>query len=89
MCEQILRVKPDIIITEKGVLELALHYLQTKGNCPVFHRFRKNNNNRVARATGATIVNSPEKLLESDVGKNCGLFAVQKIGYEYCKNLRN
>jgi len=83
MCEQILRVKPDLIITEKGVSDLALHYLLTKGNCSVFRRLRKTDNNRVARATGATIVNRPEELQESDVGTNCGLFAVQKIGDDY------
>jgi T-complex protein 1 subunit gamma len=49
----------------------------------VFRRLRKTDNNRVARATGATIVNRPEELQESDVGKNCGLFEVSKIGDDY------
>ena len=62
MCEQILRVKPDIVITEKGVSDLALHHLLKNGNCSVFRRLRKTDNNRVARATGATIVNRPEEL---------------------------
>ena len=83
MCEAILKVKPDIVITEKGVSDLALHHLLQKGNCSVFRRLRKTDNNRVARATGATIVNRPEELQESDVGKNCGLFQVNKIGDDY------
>jgi T-complex protein 1 subunit gamma len=83
MCEHILRMKPDIVITEKGVSDLALHHLLKQGNCSVFRRLRKTDNNRVARASGATIVNRPEELQESDVGTNCGLFQVNKIGDDY------
>ena len=83
MCEEILKVKPDVVITEKGCSDLALHYLLKKGNCSVFRRLRKTDNNIVARATGATIVNRPEELQESDIGTNCGLFEVEKIGDEY------
>jgi len=83
MCEAILKVKPDVVITEKGVSDTAQHYLLTKGNCTVFRRLRKTDNNRVARVTGATIVNRPEELQESDVGTKCGLFEVDKIGDEY------
>ena len=83
VCEAILKVKPDIVITEKGVSDTAQHYLLTKGNCTVFRRLRKTDNNRVARVTGATIVNRPEELQESDVGTNCGLFEVKLIGDEY------
>ena len=83
VCEAILKVKPDIVITEKGVSDTAQHYLLTKGNCTVFRRLRKTDNNRVARVTGATIVNRPEELQESDVGTNCGKFEVKLIGDEY------
>jgi len=55
-------VKPDVVITEKGVSDLALHHLLKHGNCSVFRRLRKTDNNRVARATGATIVNRTEEL---------------------------
>ena len=65
---------PDIVITEKGVSDLALHHLLKEGNVSVFRRIRKTDNNRIARATGATIVNRTEELQESDVGNNCGLF---------------
>lgn len=83
MCEAILKHKPDIVITEKGVSDLAQHYLLKEGNCTVFRRLRKTDNNRVARSSGATIVNRPEELQESDVGTNCGLFEVRKIGDDY------
>ena len=35
------------------------------------------------RATGATIVNRPDEIQESDIGTRCGLFEVRKIGDEY------
>lgn len=92
MCDEILRVKPDVVITEKGVSDTAQHFLMKGGNCTVIRRIRKTDNNRISRVTGATIVNRPEELQESDVGTECGLFEIKKIGDEYfsfmteCKN---
>jgi len=83
MCEDILRVKPDVVITEKGVSDTAQHFLLKYGNCTVIRRIRKTDNNRVARVTGATIANRPEELQESDVGTECGLFEIKKIGDDY------
>ena len=83
MCEAILKHRPDVVITEKGVSDTAQHYLLTQGNVTVFRRLRKTDNNRVARVTGATIVNRPEEIQESDVGTKCGLFEVKKIGDDY------
>ncbi|CAD7958791.1 unnamed protein product [Amoebophrya sp. A25] len=82
LCDEILRVSPDVVITEKGVSDLAQHFLLKK-NISVVRRLRKTDNNRVARVTGATIVNRPEELDEKDVGTGCGLFEVKKIGDEY------
>lgn len=82
LCEQILSVKPDVVITEKGVSDLAQHYL-LKGGCSVLRRVKKSDNNRIARVTGATIVNRVEDIKESDVGTNCGTFKVELIGDEY------
>ena len=62
MCEAILKHRPDIVITEKGVSDTAQHYLLKEGNCTVFRRLRKTDNNRVARCSGATIVNRPEEI---------------------------
>jgi T-complex protein 1 subunit gamma len=92
MCDYILAVKPDVVITEKGVSDAAQHYLMKGGNVSAIRRVRKTDNNRIARVTGATIVNRPEEIQEADVGKDCGLFEVKKIGDEYfafmleCKN---
>ena len=49
----------------------------------MLRRVKKSDNNRIAKATGATIVNRVEDLKESDVGKKCGLFEVKLIGDEY------
>ena len=62
--------------------DLAQHYL-VKANVTAIRRLRKTDNNRVARATGATIVNDVRTLQESDVGTKCGLFEISKIGDEY------
>lgn len=44
---------------------------------------RKTDNNRIARVSGATIVNRPEEIQETDIGTQCGLFEVKKIGDEF------
>jgi T-complex protein 1 subunit gamma len=91
MCNDILKWKPDIVITEKGFSDLAQHFL-LKGNVSCIRRVRKTDNVRIARVSGAKIVNRPEEIQESDVGTECGLFDVRKIGDEYfsyfveCKN---
>src|ERR1700754_442611 len=54
-----------------------------KANITAIRRVRKTDNNRVARATGATIVNDVRSLQVSDVGTKCGLFEISKIGDEY------
>lgn len=82
MCASIIAVKPTLVFTEKGVADLAQHYLQ-KAGISVIRRLRKTDNNRIARAVGATIVTDPKDLKESDVGTGCGLFEVRKIADEY------
>lgn len=82
ICANIVAFKPDIVITEKGVSDLAQHYF-LKAGITAFRRLRKTDANRVARATGATIVNRPDEIQESDIGTGCGLFEVRKIGDEY------
>ncbi|RYN29882.1 T-complex protein 1 subunit gamma [Alternaria arborescens] len=85
MCDAIIALKPDLVITEKG------HYL-VKADITAIRRVRKTDNNRIARATGATIVNSVFSATASDIGTECGLFEISKIGDEYftfltkCKN---
>eukprot|EP00904_Undaria_pinnatifida_P013643 jgi/Undpi1/9409/HiC_scaffold_27.g11866.m1 len=82
ICAQIVAFHPDIVITEKGVSDLAQHYFM-KADITAFRRLRKTDNNRIARAVGATVVTRPDEIQESDIGTGCGLFEVRKIGDEY------
>merc|ERR1719330_1073562 len=82
VCEEIIAHKPDLIITEKGVSDLAQHFFN-KAGITAIRRLRKSDNLRVARACGATIVNRTDEITESDIGTGCGLFEIRKIGDEY------
>jgi len=91
ICEDIISVKPDVVITEKGVSDLAQHYL-VKAGISAIRRLRKSDINRIARACGATVVNRTEELKKEDVGTGAGLFEIKKLGDDYfcfiteCKN---
>ncbi|KHN72376.1 T-complex protein 1 subunit gamma [Toxocara canis] len=82
MCDDIIRVKPNIVFTEKGVSDLAQHFL-LKAGITAIRRLKKTDNNRLARVTGASIVNDTQDLREEDVGTLADLFEVKKIGDEY------
>merc|ERR1712070_81895 len=81
-CETIISFNPSVVITEKGVSDLAIHYL-VKAGITAIRRLRKTDNNRLAKCTGATIVNKVEEIQESDIGEQCGLFECKKIGDEW------
>jgi T-complex protein 1 subunit gamma len=97
MCQEIIAVKPDVVVTEKGIsgkmkeeffcclknccLDVAAHYLAAAGISAV-RRTKKSDNNRISRATGASVVNDTGDLKEEDVGTGCGLFEIRKIGDE-------
>jgi len=91
ICRAVIKLKPTLVFSEKGVSDLAAHFL-SKAGIAVIRRLRSTDSNRIARATGAVSVNDPMLLKESDIGTGCGLFEVQKIGDEYysylveCKN---
>ncbi|XP_063431935.1 T-complex protein 1 subunit gamma-like [Mytilus trossulus] len=82
ICAEVIQFKPDLIITEKGVSDLAQHFL-VKAGISVIRRVRKSDNNRIARACGATIVNRTDEIKEDDLGSGCGLFYIEKFGDEY------
>uniref|UniRef100_H3CG97 T-complex protein 1 subunit gamma n=1 Tax=Tetraodon nigroviridis TaxID=99883 RepID=H3CG97_TETNG len=85
ICEDIIRLKPDLVFTEKGISDLAQHYLM-KANITAIRRVRKTDNNRIARCTracGARIASRTDELREDYVGTGAGLFEVKKIGDEY------
>jgi len=82
MCNEIIKLKPDVVFTEKGLADLAAHYLM-KNNITALRRVRKTDNNRIARACGATICHRTDEIQESDIGTRAGLFEIQKIGDDY------
>jgi T-complex protein 1 subunit gamma len=82
LCAQVIKLKPDVVITEKGCSDLAAHFL-AKANITVIRRLRKTDNNRIARASGATICSRLEEVTEDDIGKGAALFEIKKIGDEY------
>merc|ERR1719433_2522434 len=82
ICDEIIAFKPDLVITEKGVSDLAQHFFN-KAGITAIRRLRKSDNLRVARACGATIVNRTDEITEEDIGLDCGLFEIRKIGDEY------
>jgi len=82
ICNDVIKLKPDLVVTEKGLSDLAQHYF-VKHNITALRRLKKTDNNRLARCVGATIVSRTDELQESDVGTGCGLFEIRKIGDEY------
>lgn len=82
LCSNIIAFKPDVVITEKGLSDLAQHFF-VKAGISAIRRIRKTDANRIARATGATIVSRTEEICEEDIGQGAGLFEVRKIGDEY------
>ncbi|KAL1453866.1 hypothetical protein WDU94_010173 [Cyamophila willieti] len=78
VCNDIIALKPDLVFTEKGISDLAQHFL-VKANITALRRVRKSDNNRIARACGATIVNRTDELREEDVGTGAGLFEIKKV----------
>ena len=80
--EQILKFKPDVVITEKGLSDLAQHFFVRAG-VTALRRLRKGDNNRAARACGARVVHRVEEITEEAIGTGAGLYEVKKIGDEY------
>ena len=81
-CAYIAAAKPDVVITEKGLRALASHFLG-KAGISAIRRLRKTDNNRIARATGATIVHRCDEIKERDVCTKAVVFEVKKLGDEY------
>lgn len=84
MCRRILEVKPDLVITEKGISDLALSILY-ENNITAIRRIKKSDSIRISKATGATVINNLEDLESKHLGA-AGLFEYVKINKDhYCK----
>lgn len=81
-CEVIAALKPDLVLTEKGMSDLAIHHL-AKAKISAIRRVKKMDLARLSRATGATIMSRVEEIGEQHIGVGAGLFIVRTIGDEY------
>eukprot|EP00766_Chilomastix_caulleryi_P000319 gnl/Chilomastix_caulleri/1303.p1 GENE.gnl/Chilomastix_caulleri/1303~~gnl/Chilomastix_caulleri/1303.p1 ORF type:complete len:269 (+),score=117.82 gnl/Chilomastix_caulleri/1303:141-947(+) len=81
LVKDILSVNPNVLITEKGVSDLAEH-LFAEANVTVIRRTRKTDMQRISKACGARIVHRTKDLNEEDVGTWAKLFEVKTIGDE-------
>jgi len=82
LCDDIIALKPDIVLCEKGCVDLAQHFLQEAG-ISVLRRNKKWEMNRLGRACGATVGHRPSHMSEKDIGTRCGVFEVRKLAGEY------
>merc|ERR1711881_723255 len=82
ICSEIIAIKPDVVITEKGVSDLAQHYF-VKAGITAIRRVRKTDNNRIGRVCGAQIMSRTDELSEKVLGTECALFEIRKLGDEY------
>merc|ERR1712061_657251 len=84
ICDEIIAFKPDLVITEKGVSDLAQHFFNKAGITAV-RRLRKSDNLRVARACGATIVNRTDEItsglevIPRTLAQNCGANTIRTL----------
>lgn len=85
MCDKIIELKPDILLTEKGISDYAMSLLFSN-NITAIRRIKKTESNRMVKACGGMVVGSLEDLSEKVIGTRCKLFKYLKIGEEYyCK----
>jgi T-complex protein 1 subunit gamma len=82
LCAAVIATGCDIVCCEKGVSDLALHYLSEAG-ITALRRFQKVQLDRIAAATGATIITNPREFTETDLGRKCGLYECRKFGDEW------
>jgi T-complex protein 1 subunit gamma len=61
MVMDIVKWKPDLVITEKGLSDEAQHWF-LKHNVTALRRTQRSYTNRIARATGAVIVDRPDQI---------------------------
>ena len=93
--EMVRKVKDSgakVLFCQKGIDDLAQHFLAKEGILAA-RRVKKSDMEKLARSTGATIVNSWKELSNKDVGQ-AGLVHEEKVGdekmifVEQCRNPR-
>ena len=90
MVDKVIKSKANVVICQKGIDDIAQHYLAKAGVYAV-RRVKKSDMDKLARATNAKIVSNLNDLNEQDLGYS-GIVEEQKIGDEMmtfvkeCKN---
>ena len=90
MIEKVKNSGANVVICQKGIDDLAQHYLAKAGIYAV-RRVKKSDLDNLARATGAKVVNSIKELSSEDIGY-AGIVEEIKVGNELmtyvreCKN---
>lgn len=90
MADQIVASGANVVICQKGIDDLAQHYL-AKAGIYAIRRAKKSDMEKLARATGGEVVSNLEDLTSKDLGA-AGLVEEQKIGEDKltfvkeCKN---
>ncbi|ORE00153.1 TCPG [Hepatospora eriocheir] len=77
--DQIVSLNPDIVVTEKGISDIALGLFASK-NITALRRFKKIDAARLARLSGGTTVSRPEDLQTRHLG------SVGQFNYEFINN---
>ena len=73
----------SLVFVSQEFEKLNFVTLESQAGITAIRRVKKSDNNRLARATGASIVSRTDELKEEDIGTKCGLFEVKKFGDEY------
>ena len=90
MVEKITYTGANVVLCQKGVDDLAIHFLAKKGVYAV-RRISESDMKKLAKATGGTIVNNLKDLSKEDLGE-AGVVEERKVGDEEftyimeCKN---
>jgi thermosome len=70
----------NVVICQKGIDDIAQHYL-SKAGILALRRVKKSDMEKLARATGASVVSSIDAIAKSELGK-AGLVEERKVGGE-------
>ncbi len=80
MAEKIAKSKANVIFVQKGIDDVAQHYL-AKAGIMAIRRAKKSDMEKIAKATGARLVTSLDDLTANDLG-SAGLVEERKISGE-------
>ncbi|BDR91758.1 thermosome subunit alpha [Vulcanisaeta souniana] len=78
--DKLVEIGANVVITQKGIDEVAQHYLAKKGIMAI-RRVKRSDIEKLAKATGAKIVTSIKDIKPEDLG-TAGLVEERKVGEE-------